>query len=852
MLNYLSKKIFGSSNDRIIKKILPIVDEVNKLEKAFEKLSDEEIVKKTLELKENVKKGRSLEEILPDAFANVREAAKRSLGQRHYDVQIIGGLVLHRGMIAEMKTGEGKTLVSTLAAYLNSLKDQSVHVITVNDYLAKRDSEWMGVVYEKLGLKTGYILNGMDDGARKDAYSSDITYGTNNEFGFDYLRDNMKFSKDHIVQSGFNYAIIDEVDSILIDEARTPLIISGSAEESSVLYKIVDKIIAKLDSKDYEKDEKSKSVVLNDNSVEKLEDLFRQQKLLTEGSLYDINNVTLLHHTNQSLKARYIFEKDKDYLVQDKKVLIVDEFTGRAMEGRRFSEGLHQAIEAKEDLEVQVENQTLAAITYQNYFRLYEKLSGMTGTAKTEADEFFDIYKLEVVEVPTNKNMIRIDHEDEIYRTLTEKYQAIVNLIQQCIQNNQPCLVGTVSIEKSEALSSILKKKGIKHQVLNAKNHLKEAEIIASAGKPGTVTIATNMAGRCTDIKLGGAEESVELDKDMTISKKAGGLYIIGTERHESRRIDNQLRGRSGRQGDPGSSKFFLSLEDDLMRIFGSEKLDSVLKTLGLSDGESIQHPWITKALERAQKKVEARNFEIRKSLLRFDDVMNEQRKIIYEQRREIINDTDIDNLVFDMRDSYVDDLIDKEITDLNELTSEKKSKIIDSCKQNLNISINFDKLLSGSPQIQDIKDEIIKLSDKNINLKKTKYSNELFAYAQKSILLQMIDKCWKEHLLSLDHLRQGISLRAYGQKDPLNEYKQEAFIMFEEMMEQIRFNITKIISFVEIKTEAPIPETSDLKVTQKNEKEYLQDSGNKKISRNAICPLCNSGKKYKRCCGKL
>ena len=634
MLNFLSKKIFGSSNDRIIKKILPIVEKVNELEVSYEKFTDQDIISKTKELKDLVSKGRSLEEIIPDAFANVREAAKRSLGQRHYDVQIIGGIVLHRGMIAEMKTGEGKTLVSTLAAYLNSLSSKSVHIVTVNDYLAKRDSEWMGCVYERLGLETGFILNGMNDDERKRAYSCDITYGTNNEFGFDYLRDNMKFSKEQIVQSDFNFAIIDEVDSILIDEARTPLIISGAAEESSALYNIVDKIIAKLDTSDYEKDEKAKSVVLNDNAVEKLENLYKQQKLLDEGSLYDINNVTLLHHTNQSLKARYIFEKDKDYLVEDGKVLIVDEFTGRAMEGRRFSEGIHQAIEAKENLQVQVENQTLAAITYQNYFRLYEKLSGMTGTAKTEADEFFDIYKLEVVEVPTNRSMVRTDHEDEIYRTLDEKYSAIVDLIKKCIRQNQPCLVGTVSIEKSETLSKILKKNSIKHQVLNAKNHLKEADIIANAGKPGTVTIATNMAGRGTDIQLGGIENSKESEETKNIAKKAGGLYIIGTERHESRRIDNQLRGRSGRQGDPGSSKF-LSLEDDLMRIFGSEKLDSVLKTLGLSDGESIQHSWITKALERAQKKVEARNFEIRKSLLRFDDVMNEQRKIIYEQRRE-------------------------------------------------------------------------------------------------------------------------------------------------------------------------------------------------------------------------
>ena len=852
MLNYLSKKIFGSSNDRIIKQIIPIVENVNALEKKYEKFTDQDIIKKTKELNEMVSKGRELEEIIPDAFANVREAAKRSLGQRHYDVQIIGGIVLHRGMIAEMKTGEGKTLVSTLAAYLNSLNNKSVHIVTVNDYLAKRDSEWMGNVYERLGLETGFLLNGMSEDDRKKAYSANITYGTNNEFGFDYLRDNMKFAKEQIVQSDFNYAIIDEVDSILIDEARTPLIISGAAEESSALYNVVDKIISRLNPEDYEKDEKSKSVVLNDDAVEKLENLYKEQKLLNEGSLYDINNVTLLHHTNQSLKARYIFEKDKDYLVQDGKVLIVDEFTGRAMEGRRFSEGIHQAIEAKENLQVQVENQTLASITYQNYFRLYEKLSGMTGTAKTEADEFFDIYKLDVVEVPTNKSMVRVDHEDEIYRTLDEKHDAIVDLIQDCVKQKQPCLVGTVSIEKSETLSKILQKKKINHQVLNAKNHLKEAEIIANAGKPGTVTIATNMAGRGTDIQLGGAQNPEDKNDAKKIAKNVGGLYIIGTERHESRRIDNQLRGRSGRQGDPGSSKFFLSLEDDLMRIFGSEKLDSVLQTLGLSNGESIQHPWITKALERAQKKVEARNFEIRKSLLRFDDVMNEQRKIIYEQRREIINEKDIDNLVFDMRDTYVEDLINNEIKDLNELNDEKKEKIIETCKQNLNVKLDLENLISGTPQIEDIKEEIIKLSDKNINLKKTKYSDEVFAFAQKTILLQIIDKSWKEHLLSLDHLRQGISLRAYGQKDPLNEYKQEAFIMFEEMMERIRFNITKIISFIEIKTEVPPPEKSVSEVSLVNEEKYLQDSGNKKIPRNAICPLCNSGKKYKRCCGKI
>ena len=848
MLNYFAKKIFGSSNDRVLKKFNPIVEKINSLEKNFSELSDEEILDKTKEFKVKVKKGCSLDEILPEAFANVREAAKRSLGQRHYDVQLIGGMVLNGGMISEMKTGEGKTLVSTLAAYLNSLKGSSVHIVTVNDYLAKRDSEWMGQVYNKLGLSTGFISNNMTDNDRKLAYECDITYGTNNEFGFDFLRDNMKFSKEQLVQSKFDFAIVDEVDSILIDEARTPLVISGAAETSSDLYNIVDKIISKLNPTDYEKDEKSKTVVLKDDFVEKLEKIFRSNKLLSEGSLYDINNVTLLHHTNQSLKARYIFEKDKDYLVQDGQVLIVDEFTGRAMEGRRFSDGLHQAIEAKENLQIQVENQTLASVTYQNYFRLYKKLSGMTGTAKTEADEFFDIYKLEVVEIPTNMSMIRKDHEDEIYRTLEEKYEAIVELILNCQKKRQPCLVGTVSIEKSEELSKILNKKGIKHEVLNAKNHMKEAEIVANAGRPGQVTIATNMAGRGTDIKLGGQETLKSFDSEKKLSKDSGGLYIIGTERHESRRIDNQLRGRSGRQGDPGESKFFLSLEDDLMRIFGSDKLDSVLKTLGLSEGESIQHPWITKALERAQKKVEARNFEIRKSLLKFDDVMNEQRKIIYDQRKEIINEVEIDNLILDMRDSFIEDFLSEEVPDVNMLDVNKRKLLKEIAKNELNIEIDLEKVIvKESFEINDIKDELVRLSDHNINIKKTKYSEQIFIYAQKSILLQVIDKSWKDHLLSLDHLRQGISLRAYGQKDPLNEYKQEAFLMFENMMKQIRQNVTKIVSFVEIKTDVPENESQSI---ENKDNECLENLSLKKISRNARCP--RTGKKYKNCCGKV
>ena len=845
MLNFFTKKLFGSSNDRLLKKLIPIVESTNKLEKKYEKFNDDQLLKNTLEFKEKIKNGINIDDLIPESFANVREAAKRSLGQRHYDVQIMGGVVLHQGMIAEMKTGEGKTLVSTLAAYLNSLSGNPVHIVTVNDYLAKRDSEWMGEVFKKLGLTTNYIVGGMDDNQRQQAYSSDITYGTNNEFGFDYLRDNMKFSKDQIVQSKFEFAIIDEVDSILIDEARTPLIISGAAEESSKLYKIVDSIISKLNKNDYEKDEKSKNVVLTDKAVESLEKTFSQNKLLVDGGLYDINNVTLLHHTNQSLKARFMFEKDKDYLVQGGKVLIVDEFTGRAMEGRRFSDGLHQAIEAKENLEVQVENQTLASITYQNYFRAYKKLSGMTGTAKTEADEFFDIYKLEVVEIPTNMKMVRNDYEDEIYRTLNEKYNAIIKLIESCREKKQPCLVGTVSIEKSEEISRLLQEKKIQHQVLNAKNHLKEAEIVANAGKPGQVTIATNMAGRGTDIKLGGQDSSSDFETNKKTSLDSGGLYIIGTERHESRRIDNQLRGRSGRQGDPGASKFFLSLEDDLMRIFGSEKLDSVLKTLGLEEGESIQHPWITKALERAQKKVEARNYEIRKSLLQFDDVMNEQRKIIYNQRKEIINDEDIDDLVLDMMDAFVEDFLQNNCPDLSELDEKKRKDISEKLRTNLNIELDFSRFSQlENLQPEDLKNEIKKLTDRNINLKKTKYSNEIFAFAQKSLLLQILDKSWKDHLLSLDHLRQGISLRAYGQKDPLNEYKQEAFLMFEEMMQGIRANVSNILSFIEIKT--------DVDPNKNISKNSNLESQNKKIPRNSICPLCDSGKKYKYCCGKL
>tara|TARA_E500000178_G_scaffold356543_1_gene435341 strand:- start:17578 stop:20133 length:2556 start_codon:yes stop_codon:yes gene_type:complete len=851
MFELITKKIFGTSNDRILKSLNPIVQKINLLEKDFEKLKDEQLIDKTREFKDLIKDGKELDDILPEAFANVREAAKRSLNQRHFDVQLIGGIILHKGMISEMKTGEGKTLVATLAAYLNSLNGKSVHIVTVNDYLAKRDAEWMGKVFAKLGMKTGYITNDLNDDERKIAYEADITYGTNNEFGFDYLRDNMKYSKTGIVQRDFNFAIVDEVDSILIDEARTPLVISGPAETSSDLYKKVDKIIEHLSEEDCEKDEKSKTVSIKEKSIEKVETIFKDAGLLKEGNLYDINNVSIVHHINQALKARFLFTKDVDYLVQDGMVLIVDEFTGRAMEGRRFSDGLHQALEAKENLEVQLENQTLASITYQNYFRLYKKLSGMTGTAKTEATEFFDIYKLEVVEVPTNQIMIRQDFEDEIYRTSKEKFNSIIKLIKECQKKNQPCLVGTISIENSEFLSKLLKKEKIEHKVLNAKYHKEEAEIISNAGLASKVTIATNMAGRGTDIQLGGIGNGNDNNLRNHVLK-SGGLFIIGTERHESRRIDNQLRGRAGRQGDPGSSKFFLSLEDDLMRIFGSDKLDSVLQKLGLEENESIQHPWISKALERAQKKVEARNFEIRKSLLKFDDVMNEQRKIIYSQRKEIIMDIDISELLIDMRHDYINNLVEANVDNIENFDEQSEKKLKNDCKKNLNI--NFEPTILKKYQnlnLSDIVNEVTGLSDNHINIKKTNYTSEVFSVAEKSILLQIIDQSWREHLLSLDHLRQGISLRAYGQRDPLSEYKHEAFIMFEDMMSKIKENFSRLISFIEIKNELPTEPKNSYGSERISNKNINGKDKFTKVARNAKCP-CGSGKKFKNCCGKF
>ncbi|HKW53462.1 MAG TPA: preprotein translocase subunit SecA, partial [Stellaceae bacterium] len=681
MIGALARRVFGSANDRYIKSLQSLVDEINAAEPALAALSDEDLRARTAALKERLGQGETVDDILPDAFATVREAATRTLGQRHFDVQLMGGIVLHRGMISEMKTGEGKTLVATLPVYLNALAGKGVHVVTVNDYLAKRDSEWMGQIYRFLGLSVGCIVHGLEDDERRAQYGADVTYGTNNEFGFDYLRDNMKFRLEEMVQRPFNYAIVDEVDSILIDEARTPLIISGPAEDSSELYRRVNQLIPNLAVEDYEKDEKQRAVTLTESGVEKIEAMLRETELITAGTLYDIHNVALVHHVNQALRAHKLFARDTDYIVKDDKVIIIDEFTGRMMEGRRYSEGLHQALEAKEGVHVQNENQTLASITFQNYFRLYPKLAGMTGTAMTEAAEFGDIYKLDVIEVPTNVPVIRADFDDEVYRTAREKYEATITQIIECQERKQPVLVGTVSIEKSEALATLLKKRKIPHQVLNARYHEQEAFIIAQAGRPGAVTIATNMAGRGTDIQLGGnldmrlkqdvvqnpdpaqreeraAAIRAEIDEAREEVRQAGGLFVIGSERHESRRIDNQLRGRSGRQGDPGGSKFFVSLEDDLMRIFGSERMDGMLQRLGLKEGEAIIHRWINKALEKAQQKVEARNYEIRKQLLKFDDVMNDQRKVIYEQRKEIMASKDVAATVADMRHETIEAMV--------------------------------------------------------------------------------------------------------------------------------------------------------------------------------------------------
>ena len=805
MLNFLKNNFFTSPNKKTLNNYKVLLDKVNNLESQIKSLADIQIRNRTNDLKKLLKNGKNLDDILPDAFALVREAAVRTLGQRHYDVQILGGIALHNGKIAEMKTGEGKTLVSTLSAYLNAVSGQGVHIVTVNDYLASRDSEWMGSIYKFLGLSVGCIKSGMSDIDRKNAYLADITYGTNNEFGFDYLRDNMKFNLEDMCQRKFNYAIIDEVDSILIDEARTPLVISGAVEDNTKLYLIINNLIKKIEKKFYEIDEKSRSINLNTSGMENFEKLLYSKSLIKSENLYAPENISILHHINQALKANFLFTKDKDYLVKDNQVVIVDEFTGRMMEGRRFSDGLHQAIEAKENVQIQNENQTLASVTFQNYFRMYPKLSGMTGTAKTEAAEFSEIYGLDVLEIPSHKNMIRADTNDEIYRTNEEKWQAVVKEISKIHEKGQPLLVGTTNIKTSELISKRLKRLSIKHEVLNARFHEKEAKIISQAGKPFAVTIATNMAGRGTDIQLGG-NSSGEINNEINdIEKtrgnqnrvlKSGGLYVLGTERHESRRIDNQLRGRSGRQGDPGCSKFFISLEDDLMRIFGSERLDSMLQKLGLKNGEAIVHPWINKAIEKAQSKVEGRNFEIRKNLLKFDDVMNDQRKVVYEQRKELLTVKNINQIFIDMLYDTLTNIVEKNKSIKDEEVLDFKNIFVD-IKNMFGLQINNKKTEDSASFLTYLKEEISSKLYNKIDL----IGKENFSLIQRQILVQVLDQQWKAHLLGLDQLRQGIGLRAYAQRDPLNEYKRESFTMFEEMLETVRITACRFIMLIEIET---------------------------------------------------
>ncbi len=912
MIGALAKRIFGTANDRTLKRLDTNIAAINALEPETEALDDAALRARTDTFRKRLADGETVDDLLVEAFATVREAAKRTLGQRHFDVQLSGGMVLHQGKIAEMKTGEGKTLVATLAVYLNALSGRGVHVVTVNDYLAKRDAAWMGQIYEFLGLSVGCIVHGLDDTARRQQYACDVTYGTNNEFGFDYLRDNMKFQLEEMVQREFNFAIVDEVDSILIDEARTPLIISGPAETSSDLYVRIDAFMPSLQPEHYEKDEKARATTLTDAGVEHMEQVMQDAGLITDGTLYDITNISILHHINQALRAHVLFERDRDYMVRDGKVIIIDEFTGRAMEGRRYSEGLHQALEAKEGVEVQLENQTLASITFQNYFRAYKKLAGMTGTAMTEAGEFDEIYGLEVVDIPTNVPVSRKDQDDEVYRTFREKNEAILDEIAACHERRQPVLVGTISIEKSEELSTLLKAKKVPHQVLNARYHEQEAMIIAQAGKPGGVTIATNMAGRGTDIQLGGnaemmaaercqsitdeserervfAEVQAEVDRDKEIVKQAGGLYVIGTERHESRRIDNQLRGRSGRQGDPGGSKFFVSLEDDLMRIFGSERMDGVLRRLGLKEGEAIVHSWINKALEKAQQKVEARNFEIRKNLLRYDDVMNDQRRVIYDQRREIMRAEDVQETVVDMREQVLDGLV---ATHMPEKALPDQWNTTGLHEEMLRI-FGLDLPVQAWAEEEGIADEemharLSKAVEQKMAEKAANWGPELMRMAEKSVLLQLLDQFWKDHLLQLDHLRQGIGLRAYAQRDPLNEYKSEAFGLFESMLTRLRESVTGALSHLELRMEAPVgmPQTPDDSQWQEQHDEMsalAADEGELtdaeagaataslprpvrtaaaaatidpadrstwgKVPRNAPCP-CGSGKKYKHCHG--
>ena len=880
----LAAKIFGSSNEKAIKAVSSIVTKINGYEDQIKKLSDQNLADKTAEFKNRIKNGETLDQLLPEAFAVVREASIRTIGQRPFDVQLIGGIFLHKGNIAEMKTGEGKTLTAVMPVYLNALLERGVHIVTVNDYLAKRDASWMGEIYNFLNLKVAAIYPDMDDNLKKEAYLSDVTYATNNELGFDYLRDNMKSTLEDVFQRKPYFAIVDEVDSILIDEARTPLIISGPTEDRSHLYSNIDKLIPDLNEEYFELEEKTRTVNLTDPGIEHLEIILRKNKLMEEQqSLYDPESTSLVHHINQALLAHKMFNKNKDYIVRNNEIVLIDEFTGRMMSGRRLSNGLHQAIEAKENVSIQSENVTFASVTFQNYFRLYEKLAGMTGTALTEAEEFSEIYNLGVIEIPTNKQVIRVDEDDQVFRTSKEKYSAVVGQIKKAHKKNQPVLVGTTSIEKSELLSNMLKKEHIKHQVLNARYHEQEAFIIANAGIPGAVTIATNMAGRGTDIQLGGnvdmifkqrqekskedinilkkkISEEVEHSKDIV--KEAGGLFVLATERHESRRIDNQLRGRSGRQGDPGKTSFYLSLEDDLMRIFGSDKLDSMLKRLGMKDGESIAHPWVNKALERAQGKVEARNFDIRKNLLKYDDVMNLQRKSIFSQRREIMESDNVSETIIEMREKVIDNLVWENIREDSDPSQWDIDLLKDKIKDKFGLNLPLDNWVEEENFAgEELQDRINSETTRLFEEKKNRYGLEIIQTIEKQVLLQTIDKSWREHLLKLEHLRSVIGFRGYAQRDPLNEYKSEAYELFEVLLQTINEDVTKFMAFFQlvdsskIQNENSNAENAEFSYNKKNENNEKNPQNTVtanwgKVGRNSPCP-CGSGKKFKNCHGR-
>ena len=888
----LAAKVFGTPNDRKVKSVLPLIEKINALEPEFQALSDAQLIEKTGEFKARVANGETLDAILPEAFANCREGAKRALGLRAFDVQLMGGIFLHQGNIAEMKTGEGKTLVATFPAYLNALTGRGVHVVTVNDYLAKRDAEWMSQVYAALGMTTGVVYPQQPEAEKAAAYGSDITYATNNELGFDYLRDNMRGSIDEMNQKYHNFAIVDEVDSILIDEARTPLIISGPSDDRSELYAAINELIPSLTDEHYSLDEKTRNVTFTDDGNDYLEQLLLTKGILPEGqSLYDPESTTIVHHVNNALRAHKNFVRDKDYIVRDSQVVLIDEFTGRMMPGRRLSEGLHQAIEAKEGCQIQPENVTLASVTFQNYFRLYDKLGGMTGTASTEAEEFHEIYRLGVVEIPTNRPIARIDDHDKVYRTAAEKYQAIVEEIKQAQAKGQPILVGTTSIEKSEMLSQMLNAAGIKHNVLNARQHEQEAQIVADAGKLGAVTIATNMAGRGTDIKLGGnvemkvmeaiaanpdgnpdeiraqIEEAHQADEQAV--KDAGGLFVLATERHESRRIDNQLRGRSGRQGDPGRSSFYLSLEDDLMRIFGSDRLDKVLHTLGMKEGEAIEHPWVNKSLERAQAKVEARNFDIRKELLKYDDVMNDQRKAIFDQRLDIMKTDELTEIISDMRNDVIDDLIDTYMPPKSYAEQWDTQGLYAAVIEQLNLDLPIIAWAEEEGVDADVmRERIEEAADKAMEDKAQAFGAETMEQVQRQVLLQTIDRKWREHLLTLEHLKSVVRFRGYAQRDPLNEYKNEGFQLFEGLLDSLRVDVSKQMGQIRPMTEEERAIMMQQMQAQQEAMQKMQQQaaaptaaadtpaedmpeGWENTGRNDPCP-CGSGSKFKHCHGRL